>query len=159
MWAAQGISEPEKMMRTVPSADSTYPLEIYVSVRRGGLADTPPGVYRYGPTGHSLELHLSGDVSLELYHACFDQEWVASAPVSIIVAGRPRPLTKKYGDRGLSFLFLEAGHAGQNIYLQAEALGLATVAVGLIDEQGVARILKLPRDLLPIYVFPLGRRP
>ena len=106
-----------------------------------------------------MELYTSGDLFNELYHACFDQEWVRNAPVAIIVAGRPKPLIKKYGDKGITFLYLEAGHVGQNIYLQAEALGLATVAVGLIDERGLARILGLPRGVIPIYVFPLGRRP
>jgi len=158
LWAAQGVSDPELGLRTAPSVDSTYPLELYVAVRDEGLEDASPGVYRYMPIGHSLELHLSGDVVEDLYHACFDQEWVKRAPVVIVIAGWPKKLTRKYGERGLTFMYIEAGHVGQNIYLEAEALGLATVAIGLLDEGGVIRALKLPRGLVPVYLFPLGRK-
>jgi nitroreductase len=53
---------------------------------------------------------------------------------------------------------MEAGHAGQNLYLQAEALGLATVAVGAFVDQAVSDALETPETWHPLYLFPIGQQ-
>jgi len=53
---------------------------------------------------------------------------------------------------------MEAGHAGENLYLQAEALGLATVAIGAFDDERVREVLDAPATQRPLYVFPVGSR-
>jgi SagB-type dehydrogenase family enzyme len=67
--------------------------------------------------------------------------------------------TTYYGKRGTRYVHMDIGHVGQNIYLISEALGLGTVAVGAFDDDRVARLLALPRDLFPFYLMPIGRTP
>jgi nitroreductase len=52
---------------------------------------------------------------------------------------------------------MEVGHAGQNIYLQATALGLGTVAVGAFHDESVREVLRLDRKYRPLYIMPVGK--
>jgi nitroreductase len=52
---------------------------------------------------------------------------------------------------------MEVGHAAQNLFLQAEALGLATVVVGAFRDDEVAGVLQLPADVRPLALMPIGR--
>ncbi len=156
LWAAQGITLPEKGFRAAPSAGATYPLVLYVSVRGGGVRGLAPGIYLYEPMGHRLYLVKTGDFSEELARAALDQSWVRDAPVCIVITANFERTTSVYGERGVRYVYMEAGHVGQNIYLQATALGLGTVAVGAFYDEEVRRILGCPED--PLYIFPVGRR-
>lgn len=51
---------------------------------------------------------------------------------------------------------MEAGHAAENIHLQAVALGLGSVPVGAFDDDGVAEALDLAADEAPLYIIPVG---
>ena len=51
---------------------------------------------------------------------------------------------------------MEAGHVGQNVALQGEALGLGSVMVGAFRDELVSRVLNLPSELKPLYVIPVG---
>lgn len=53
-----------------------------------------------------------------------------------------------------SFL-MEAGHAGQNISPQANALGLGTVMIGAFDDKQVKEILGIHEEAL--YIIPVGK--
>ncbi len=156
LWAAQGVTYQEKGFRSAPSAGATYPLVIYLSVRAGGVEGLAPGIYMYEPLGHRLYLVKSGDFSVELAEAALDQRWVREAPVCIVVAANFERTVSVYGERGVRYVYMEAGHVGQNIYLQATALGLGTVAVGAFHDDEVKRIVGCPED--PIYLFPVGRK-
>ncbi len=52
---------------------------------------------------------------------------------------------------------VEVGHVGQNIHLQAEALGLGTVAVGAFDGEMVRRVVEVEKGIEPLYIMPLGK--
>jgi len=152
LWAAQGITGDGK--RSAPSAGATYPLEIYALV--GKVEGLDAGVYRYIPEGHSLTKHVSGDKRKELAAASLNQDFIADAPLVIVIAALYERTTKRYGERGIRYVHIEVGHAGQNIYLQSESLGLGTVAVGAFYDEEVARVLNLPEDHEPLYVMPIG---
>lgn len=51
---------------------------------------------------------------------------------------------------------MEAGHAAQNVCLQATALDLGTVVVGAFDDASVKRTLNLRTDEEPLYLLPVG---
>jgi len=158
LWAAQGITDPIRKFRAAPSAGATYPLEIYLVVKKGGVVNLSEGVYRYDPFTHSIELIKEGDFSYELYIACVNQEWVLKAPVKIVITAVYDRTTKRYGERGIRYVHMEAGHVGQNIYLQATALNLGTVAVGAFFDNMVEEIVNAKPNERALYVFPIGYR-
>ncbi len=153
LWAAQGIThEGEK--RTAPSAGATYPLEIYVVVNR--VEGLKPGIYHYLPSDHTLELKKSGKFGKELAHAALDQEMIEKAAADIVITALYQRTTSRYGDRGRRYVHMEVGHVGQNIYLQAEALGLGTVAVGAFYDERVKRLMGIDEEVL--YIMPIGKK-
>jgi len=164
LWAAQGITDTRLKFRTVPSAGATYPLEIFVVCGRNGIEDMADGIYHYHIDSHSLALRHSGDVRLELAKAALDQQYIYEAPVDIIMCAVYSRTLMGYGDRGERYVHIEVGHAGQNIYLQATALGLATVAIGAFDDEWVGKVLGLDKEykplsiMEPLYIMPLGRQ-
>jgi SagB-type dehydrogenase family enzyme len=66
--------------------------------------------------------------------------------------------TGRYGQRGRRYVHMDAGHAGQNVCLQAEALHLGTVVVGAFDDRRVRAVLGLPEGQEPLSIMPIGRR-
>lgn len=158
LWAAQGITNQTTKFRTVPSGGHTYPLEVYLVVGEGGVTGLNEGVYHYNPFNHSLEKTSKMDVRSDLSQAANGQPWVKEAPVDIVITGNYDKMIAKYKDEILStrFVDMEAGHAGQNIYLEAEALNLATVALGSFRDDSVHKIIGLPDNEKTLYIFPVG---
>jgi SagB-type dehydrogenase family enzyme len=154
LWAGQGITEGFK--RAAPSAGATYPLILYVVIGEKGVSGLAPGIYEYIPDPHSLVLIKSGDFRQDLAAACLGQTFIQEAPVNIIIAADYERTTARYGERGKRYVHMEAGHAGENIYLQAGALSLGTVVVGAFDDDEVAAVLGLPEGQDPLYVMPVG---
>jgi SagB-type dehydrogenase family enzyme len=160
LWAAQGITEPTWGFRAAPSAGATYPLEVYVEARAEGVRGLKAGIYHYRPETHSIALVKLGDFHRELYAAALDQEWVENAAVNFVICAVYERTTARYGERGrIRYVHMEAGHVGENLYLQAEALGLATVAIGAFYDEQVSAILGAPEDHRPLYIYPVGRKP
>ena len=156
LWAAQGISDTSEKYRTVPSAGATYPLEVFVVCGKDTIEGINGGIYHYHIARHSLTLHHKEDIRLELARAALNQEFIYEAPVDIVICALYERTTLGYGNRGERYVHIEVGHAGQNIYLQAEALGLATVAIGAFNDEQVRKVLLLDKQYKPIYIMPLG---
>ena len=148
MWAAQGITEPERGFRAAPSAGAMYPLHLY--------AVTPDGLYHYVPVGHKLE-RLPAAGALEVFRGVTaSQGAIQKAPLTVIVTAAFEPLRERFGERAVGFVYIEAGHVGQNLQLQANVLGLGSLPVGGFDPARVAEVLSLPGDHTPIYTMPIG---
>jgi len=157
LWAAQGITDASLKFRTVPSAGATYPLEIFVVCGRNCVEETGDGIYHYNINSHSLTLHHKGDIRFELARAALDEEMIYQAPVDIVICALYERTTLHYGRRGERYVHMEVGHAGQNIYLEATALGLATVAIGAFHDEQVREVLRLEEPYQPLYIMPVGR--
>ena len=157
LWAAQGITDASLKSRTVPSAGATYPLEIFVVCGRNCIEGTGDGIYHYNIDSHSLTLHHKGDVRFELARVALDQEFIYQAPVDIVICALYERTLLHYGRRGEKYVHMEVGHAGQNIYLEATALGLATVAIGAFHDEQVREVLLLAEPYKPLYIMPVGR--
>lgn len=147
LWAAQGVTSNDGR-RTAPSAGATYPLELY--------AVTADGVRRYLPVEHALEPVRGGDVRADLARAAAGQAFVGEAPLIVVVAAVPERTEARYGARAQRYVALEAGHAAQNLLLEAIALGLGSVPVGSFDDAAVARLVGLAADEIPLYLLPVG---
>lgn len=153
LWAAQGITNA-KGFRTAPSAGALYPLELYLVV--GNVEGLDPGVYHYDNKKHQLTKISKVDQRKQLARASFFQGWVEDAAVVVTFAAVYERTTIKYGRRGRRYVQIEVGHAAQNLFLQAEALGLGTVVVGAFDDENVATVLQLPPDVRPLILMPVG---
>ncbi|MBA7650666.1 hypothetical protein ES703_58476 [subsurface metagenome] len=103
-----------------------------------------------------MEIILEGDIRKKLKEICLGQQWVEDAPVDIIITGVYKRTTIKYGDRGIRYVYLEAGTACQNILLQAVSLGLGAVPVGAFRDNQIQEILNLSKDETPLFVIPIG---
>lgn len=169
LWAAQGINEKHPRppaywgdrpwpggLRTAPSAGALYPLDIYAAV--GNVDDVPAGIYRYLPGKHALELTAEGDRRKELARAALNQPPVENGAAVVIISGVYARCAAKYGDRAQRYTHIETGHVGQNIYLQAESLGLGTVMVGAFNDRQVQSVLDLSREEIPLALMPIGHK-
>ena len=154
LWAAQGINHPTGL-RTTPSAGALYPLVSYLVA--GEVTSLIPGVYRYAPNEHALTTIDEGDRRASLSTAALDQGWIAQAAAVLMLAAVYHRTTGKYGRRGERYVHIEIGHAAQNVYLQALALGLGTTEVGAFDDRAVATALALPGGQDPLAMMPIGR--
>jgi SagB-type dehydrogenase family enzyme len=154
LWAAQGITDRDGL-RTAPSAGALYPLEVYLVA--GSVTGLRAGVYQYDPRRHRLLLHAAGDLRDDLSDAALEQDWVADAPAVLILTAVYGRTARKYGDRGPRYVHMEVGHAAQNVYLQAVGLELGTVMVGDFDDRRLHRVLRLPTDVEPLGVMPIGK--
>lgn len=75
----------------------------------------------------------------------------------IVIAAVYEPLAQKYGPaRRPRYLHLQAGHAAQNLLLQAVALGLGAVPVGAFYDAPIQKTLSLPTAQQPLYLIPAG---
>jgi SagB-type dehydrogenase family enzyme len=154
LWAAQGITHIEGL-RTAPSAGALYPLETYIVV--GSVSELPAGVYRYKPDGHEMERVAEGDRREQLCDAALSQPVVKDAAAVIVLTAVYERTTWKYGERGIRYVQMEAGHAVENVCLQAITLGLGTVVIGAFEDHKVKSILSLPRQQQPLYLVPVGK--
>ena len=156
LWSAQGITSASGH-RAAPSAGATYPLEVFVLVGEQTVESLKAGIYHYEVDSHSLSLHLKGDLRQELAEAALGQGFVASCPVDVVVCALFPRTAYRYGRRGERYVHVEVGHVGQNVSLQAMALGLATVMVGAFDDEDVRKVLKADEQFKPLYIIPVGK--
>jgi SagB-type dehydrogenase family enzyme len=148
LWAAQGITHPEGL-RTVPSAGALYPLDLYLATR------TILG--RYDPEGHSILVVQQGDFRGRITEAALNQDFIVRAACSFLLTSQPLKTSSRYGpDRSPRYIALEAGHAAQNLLLQACARGLCGVPVGAFVDDQIAMIFGLAPTQEPLYLLCIG---
>ena len=147
LWSAQG---KRGFKRTVPSAGATYPLEIYVIIKN-------KGIYYYDFESHSLEPKFEGiNYEKGLAEASLNQYFIREAALNIIICAEFLRTCNRYGERGVRYVLIEVGHSAQNIHLEAVSLGLASVPIGAFNDKEVRNVLKLPKNIEPLYIIPIG---
>jgi len=160
LWATYGVNDPRRGFRTTPSAGACYPIEVYVVIREKGVKNNDeflePGSYRYDPFKHALSIVKKGDLSKQLTRACLNQDFVGRAPVNIVLAAVYERTTRYYGERGYRYVYIDIGHAAQNLYLEATAIGLGCVGVGAFIDDDVKEIVGLRNGEHPVYILPVG---
>jgi SagB-type dehydrogenase family enzyme len=156
LWAAQGVTDPKGVRRSAPSGGARYPLDIYIIIGKKRVEGLGEGVYHYVPENHSISSMNKKDLRREIGSASLGQMWIAGASVMFVITAEYRRITGKYGDRGIRYAHIEAGHVGQNLFLQAEALGLGAGIVGAFNDTGVAKVMGIPREHEPLLIMPVG---
>jgi SagB-type dehydrogenase family enzyme len=161
LWAAYGYKYPDEEqkysrgIRTCPSAGALYPLDIYLVC--GNVEGIETGFYLYRPEKHALRRIHSEDLRKNLFEACLKQEMIRDAPATLLYATNYDRVSARYGDRGADrYVPMDIGHSAQNVYLQAEAMGLGTCAVGAFDDAQVKSTADLKGKAVPLYLLPLG---
>lgn len=161
LWSANGNLPIDAVSsattKVLPSAGGLYPLEVFLLTGPNTVKGIPEGVYQYNTVNHALKPLVSGDKRIDLAHAALSQMWLARAPAIIVIGAVFARTTAKYGNRGVQYVFMEAGNSNQNIYLEGESLGLKIATVGAFHEAQVSSVLKLPTDVTPLLLMGTGK--
>jgi SagB-type dehydrogenase family enzyme len=121
-----------------------------------GVKELQSGVYGYNPASHSLKLIRAGDSKHDVATASLAQMWMAQAPVIFVITSEYERIAWKYAKRGIRYAHIEVGHVGQNIFLQAGALGLGAGIVGAFHDDEVAKAIGAPEVHNPLIAMPVG---
>jgi len=159
LYAAQGITGAMygQPVRAAPSAGALYPFEIYVLAHN--IEGLDAGIYHYAVRGHQLELLKTGDYRNRITSAALQQDMLGEADAAFVLAAVFDRTRHKYGERGFRYVYMEAGHISQNIYLQAVSLGLGSVAVGAFRDAEVNELIGADGSMeAAIYLHAVGTR-
>ncbi len=161
LWCTQGVKSREgglHTMRTVPSAGARHALETFVLASR--VEGLERHVYRFRALEHELEEYVVEEGAAErVVKACFGQEMVGEAAAVFVWAADIERMTWRYSQRGYRYIFLDAGHVCQNLYLAAEAIGCGCCAIGAFDDDAMNEILGLDgKRQFVIYMGAVGKK-
>ncbi|PWR75318.1 SagB/ThcOx family dehydrogenase [Methanospirillum stamsii] len=156
----QGVREKKNAshLRTVPSAGALHPFETRIVINR--VSGFDPGIYRYLPLDHALvkEVCHSGDHE-SVAKTCKRPGLVSESAVTFIWTAVPERMIWKFGSRGWRYLFIEAGHICQNLYIVAAGLNLGTCAIGSYNENDLNCILGIDGESeFCIYLASVGKK-
>lgn len=161
LWCTQGV-KPESTskftLRTVPSAGARHAFETILLVNR--VNDLEPSLYQYDAASHELIAWTSpADITDQVMAACLDQRIIGNSAVTFIwVAERVR-MAWRYGERGLRYLHLDAGHVCQNLHLSAESIAAGVCAVGAFNDDNLNALLGLDgTSRFVTYLAGVGKR-
>jgi SagB-type dehydrogenase family enzyme len=154
LWAGQGITSANGF-RAAPSAGSKYPLEIYVISNQ--IHTLKPGIYHYLPLTHELEKRSADVPKDKLYAWSYQQKWVRDAPLLLIIAANFSKTEAKYHKYAPPYVYMEAGHAAQNIMLQSVSLNLGIVGVGGFAYSKIDQLLGLKHEK-SLYILCIGKK-
>jgi len=163
LWCTQGVqgmkdAEATATFRTVPSAGARHAFETLLLINN--VDGQEPGLYRFLALDHKLtKLDGAPDLADQLVDAAFNQRMIKNAAVTFFWVAVAKRMTWRYDVRGYRFLFLDAGHVGQNLYLAAESIGAGTCAIAAYDDNKTNRTLGLDgEEQFVIYISPVGKK-
>ncbi|MEW5816344.1 MAG: SagB/ThcOx family dehydrogenase [Spirochaetota bacterium] len=161
LWATQGVKEIYDAyitLRTVPSAGARHAFETYLLLNRvEGIA---PGLYRYLAIEHKLILvSARNTLQQEIMRSCFSQTMIRDAAAVFIWAANIYRMAWRYSERAYRYVFLDAGHVCQNLYLASESIGCGVCALAAYDDDGLNAILGLDgEEKFAIYLATVGKK-
>lgn len=164
LWAGFWVKElksnerVEFTLRNVPSAGARHPLECYLMINR--VRGIQAGLYHYHPLKHELvKLERGEDIAQQVYEAALGQEMVAKSAVTFIVSAIPQRTAWRYVQRAYRYLYLDAGHVGQNISLACEAIGAGACMIGAYQDEDMNEVIGVDgREEFVIYAFSVGKK-
>lgn len=139
LFHATGVTSSEKHLRAAPTAGGLTPIENYPVVNY--VEGLERGLYHYDPLKHRLHLLKRGDLRGEIAKACLDQDFISEAGVVLVLTAVHRRTAWKYGERAYRYVLLDAGHAAQNIQLEAASMGLGSCPIGAFFDEELNQLL------------------
>ena len=161
LWLTQGVQRitgRPATLRTVASAGARHAFETVLLVNR--VSGLEHGLYRFVATQHALvRLDAPEDVTEQLTGATHQQEHVRQSAVTFLWVAVTERMSWRYVERSMRYLFLDAGHVCQNLYLAAESIGCGVCAVGAFEDANVNEVLGLDGvEQFVIYIGTVGKR-
>ncbi len=158
LWSTQGVTagHGESLYRTAPSAGALYPVETYLSIN--AVDGLEKGIYHFRPKHFDLEFLRQEDLSKELAAASLGQVMVMHAPVTFLWSAVIERAKWKYRQRAYRYIYLDAGHIAENLYLAGEAMRLGVCTIGAFFDDDVNRLVGLDGvEETIIYMATIGR--
>lgn len=161
LWCTQGVKSIERhlvTLRTVPSAGARHAFETYLLINR--VEGLTPGLYRFLAVDHELApVNLAEDIGNEITLACLNQNFIKSSAVTFIWTAALYRMVYRYGERGYRYLYLDAGHVCQNLYLAAEVIDSGVCAIGAFDDDKLNAVLGLDGEQqFVVYAAAAGKK-
>ncbi len=159
LWASQGITAKSDnySFRTAPSGGALYPVETYLSANL--VEDLAPGLYHFDPRNFCLDQISKKDSATDVAACCLDQKFMANSAVSFIWSGVLRRMLSKYGNRGMRYVLLDAGHICQNLLVAAEATGNGACPVAAFYDEEMNNLLGLDAtEETALYAAAVGKK-
>lgn len=158
LWCTQGVKMALPnggSMRNVPSAGARHALETYLFVQR--VDGLKPGFYRFLPFDHAL-LPLT-DIEQEAFLAAFPRrKMIEGSAVTFVWTAVRERMTYLFGPRAYRYLFLDAGHVCENLYLAAQTVKTGVCAVGSFDDAMLNKALNIDgREEFAVYAATAGK--
>jgi len=161
LWVTQGVKKVipnTTTFRNVPSAGARHAFETYLLINNVG--SLKPGLYRYLAIEHKLlEINVQPEIAERIMQGCLGQEFTMTSSVTFIWTAVAKRMTWRYSDRGYRYLFLDAGHVCQNLYLAAESIGCGACAIAAYDDDQVNFALRIDgEEQFVIYIATVGKK-
>ena len=132
-------------------------LTVFAPSTSAGLTQTNSNaLHHYNARDHELELRRTGLFHADLAKLTLGQDMLHSANVVILIAAVMERTMWKYGQRGYRYVFFDAGHLGQNLYLAATASHIGIAAIGGFFDEEVNSLCQLPEGEAVIYMLCAG---
>lgn len=157
LWATQGVTAEagDFHFRTVPSAGGLFPIETYLAVR--SVEGLEQGIYHFRPYEFDLERIQSGDFAKAMARAALGQDMVAHAHATFVWTAILQRSKWKYRERAYRYIYLDAGHIAQNLYLAGTASGLGICGIGALYDDAVNSLIGVDgTDETVVYMATVG---
>ncbi|MDO4203852.1 MAG: SagB/ThcOx family dehydrogenase [Selenomonadaceae bacterium] len=160
LWCTQGVKAilPEgKTMRNVPSARAAHAFETLLLVNN--VKDLEPGLYRFLALGHALQEIAVGENVLDEYLECFlPKNMIKKSGVTFIWTADFQRMAYSCGNRAARYIYIDAGHTCQNLYLAAQQKHIGVCAIGHFDDDKLNAKLNLDgRSSFTVYCATAGK--
>ncbi len=165
LWCTQGLRGLEQAptnlflrLRNVPSAGARHALDTYILANN--VESLTPGLYRFIVSKHSLiPITISSTIANDLANACLKQSHIAKGAITFFWVAIVERMKWRYSERGYRYLFLDAGHICQNLYLAAENINCGVCAIAAFEDEVLNTVLGLNgRSSFVLYLASLGKK-
>ncbi|MBU1148742.1 nitroreductase family protein [Patescibacteria group bacterium] len=93
----------------------------------------------------------------QLALAAFGQNFIASAPIVLVMVADSQQSAAQYGQRGKElYAIQDATIAGAYAQLMIRELGLGSCWVGAFDSEAVREIISVSAEMIPVAIIPVG---